>query len=61
MSDYDSDEAPEAVTFTASKSKALDEVKAVTEAIKLTKDRQKEARKLRQEIQKYTILKTFNF
>ena len=49
MSDYDSDEAPEAISFSASKSKALDEVKAATEAIKQSKERVKEAKKKREE------------
>merc|ERR1712141_212716 len=49
MSDYESDDAPEAVTFLASKSKALDEVKAAAEAIKKSKERVKEEKKKRDE------------
>jgi len=49
MSDYESDDAPEAVTFSASKSKALDEVKAAAEAIKKSKERVKEQKKKRDE------------
>jgi len=49
MSDYDSDEAPEAITFTDSKSRALDEVKAAAEAITKSKERVKEAKKKREE------------
>merc|ERR1712083_673394 len=52
MSDYESDEdddAPEAVTFSASKSKALDEVKAAAEAIKKSEERVKEEKKKRDE------------
>ena len=52
MSDYESDEAPEAVTFSASKSAALDEVKAAAEAVKKSKERKKEVRKNREDIQK---------
>ena len=44
MSDYDSDEAPEAVNFTTSKSLALKEVKAAAEAIKVSKEKDKEAK-----------------
>ncbi len=49
MSDYESDEAPEAVTFTASKSLALSEVKAASEAVKSAKEKKKEVQKQRQE------------
>lgn len=50
MSDYDSDEAPEAINFTTSKSIALQEVKAAAEAIKVSKDKDKEAKKKREEL-----------
>ena len=49
MSDYDSDDAPEAIDFSTSKSLALSEVKAAAEAIKSSKDKKKEIRKQRQE------------
>merc|ERR1712062_359030 len=50
MSDYDSDEAPEAINFTTSKSLALQEVKAAAEAIKVSKEKDKEAKKKREEL-----------
>ncbi len=50
MSDYESDDAPEAVDFKTSKSKALDEAKAANEAAKLKKLKRAEARKKRQEL-----------
>merc|ERR1712062_750701 len=50
MSDYDSDEAPEAINFTTSKSLALQQVKAAAEAIKVSKEKDKEAKKKREEL-----------
>jgi hypothetical protein len=50
MSDYESDDAPEAVDFSTSKSLALQEVKAAADAVKQTRQKQKEARQKRQEL-----------
>ncbi len=50
MSDYDSDEAPEAVDFKTSKSRALTTAKAASEAVQKSKLKQSEARKKRQEL-----------
>jgi len=52
MSDYESDEAPEAVDFTTSKKLVLDEVKAAAEAIKQSKQKQKDTWKKRDEANK---------
>ena len=52
MSDIESDEAPEAVTFSASKTKALDEVRAANEAIQQAKEKRREAKKQRDELNK---------
>ena len=53
MSDYESDEAPEAVDFTTSKKLVLDEVKAAADAIKQSKQKQKDTWKKRDEANKY--------
>ena len=52
MSDYESDEAPEAVDFITSKKLVLDEVKAAAEAIKQSKQKQKDTWKKRDEANK---------
>ena len=50
MSDYESDDAPEAINFAASKELVLKEVKAAAEAVLNQKQKKKEARKQREEI-----------
>merc|ERR1712141_243500 len=52
MSDYESDDAPEAVDFTTSKKLVLDEVKAAADAIKQSKQKQKDTWKKRDEANK---------
>lgn len=52
MSDYDSDDAPEAINFAASKELVLKEVKAAAEAVQNQKQKKKDARKQREEITK---------
>ena len=52
MSDYESDDAPEAINFAASKELVLKEVKAAAEAVQNQKQKKKDARKQREEITK---------
>ena len=52
MSDNESDDAPEAIDFTTSKELVLQEVKAAAEAIKQSKQKQKDTWKKREETKK---------
>ena len=52
MSDNESDDAPEAIDFITSKELVLQEVKAAAEAIKQSKQKQKDTWKKREETKK---------